>query len=384
MRRLRPRFAERGVALPMALIAMLLLAALMLAFLSLSASEPLIAANHLGKAQARALADGGVERSIWALSNPTNSAGLTDPLPSTLPSPFNGSTLVSLGVGGYTVSVGNGSTSTERTATSTGWVPNDTSPRAKHVIAATLTKLRNLDLPCALCVKGSLGAAGSATVDARPASACQGLIPKVGTYTTGATTGFGQGPRHVYGADGNNTPDQSTDYTQSADPASFDAFTLTNDELNTLKALAKANNAYYQGTVSFSSSNPLPNGVVFVDTTTGNNITPATPTSEYADVRIVSTTGMDASGWLIVNGGLTIDGNVTYRGLVYVQDDLSYRGTGSGGIYGAVVALGVADVTSDTTGNSQVTYDCDYVKNGNNTVPSSWFVKPGSWREVEG
>jgi hypothetical protein len=203
----------------------------------------------------------------------------------------------------------------------------------------------------------------------------------VGTYTSGTTTGFGQGPRHVYGA-GDDIPDLPLlDYKENQDPSTFDPFTLTNDELNLLKSIAKGNNAYYQGTVNFGSSNALPNGVVFVDTTTGNNITPSTPTSEYADVTL---TGADASGWLIVNGSLTINGNVTYRGLVYVQNDISYRGTGSGGIQGAVVAQSAADVTSDGTGNARVTYHCDYVKNGNGTVPTGWFVKPGSWREVEG
>ena len=365
----------------MALIAMLVLSALMLAFLSLSSSEPQIAANHLSKAQARAQAEGGIERTIWALSNPTNSAGLADPLPSTLPSPFDGTTLVSLGAGGYTVTVANGSASNEKTVTSTGWVPDNTSPRAKDVITATLTSLRdfNLDLPCALCVKGELEAEGNATVDARPSGSCAGVPPKVGTYTGEETEGFGRGQRHVYGADGNNTPDQSTDYTEDAAASSFDAFTLSNDELNVLKAIAKANNAYYQGTVSFGTSNPLPNGVVFVDTTTGNNITPSTPSSQYADVRI---TGADASGWLIVNGDLTINGNVTYRGLVYVLDEIDYRGVGTGGIFGAVVALGTGE--SEITGNSNITYDCGNVKNGNNTVPTGWFIKPGSWREVEG
>jgi len=367
----------------MALIVMLVLTVLMLAFLSMSTSEPQIASNHLSKAQARAQADGGIERTIWALSNPTDSAGLTNPLPLTLPSPFDGSTLVSLGVGGYTVTVANGAASNERTVTSTGWVPDNSTPRAKQVIAATLTALSdfNADLPCALCVKGALDASGNASVDARPSGSCAGLVPKVGTYTTGATTGFGQGQRHVYGADGNDIPDTPTDYTQLAATSSFDAFTLTSDELNILKSIAKANNAYYQGTVTFGSSNPLPNGVVFVDTTTGNNITASTPASEYA---VVTITGADASGWLIINGGLTIDGDVAYRGLLYVQDSVSYRGTGSGGIQGALVAHGAADITSDITGSAQITYDCDYVQNGNNTVPTGWFVKPGSWREVEG
>jgi hypothetical protein len=369
----------------MALIAMLILAVLLLAFLSLSGSEPQIAANHLRMAQARALAEAGIDRTIWGLTNPTDSAGLATPLPTTasalaaLPTVYTGSP-VTLGSGQYTLSLANGATSNEISATSTGWVPDSTNPKAKRVVTATLSSLRNfnLDLPCALCVKGDLDVDGNASVDARPSSAC---TAKVGTYTSGDTHGFGQGHRDVYGADGNNTPNQSTDYTENAAASTFDAFTLSSDELNILKSIARANNTYYQGSVSFGSSNPLPNGVVFVDTVSGNNITSSTSTSDYADVAI---TGADASGWLIVNGSLTIHGNVTYRGLVYVVDDFTYHGTGTGGISGAVVALGTAGSESEISGNSNITYDCGYVQNGNDTVPTGWFVKPGSWREVEG
>src|SRR2546423_2885932 len=87
---------ERGVALPMALITLVLLTTLMLAFAVLSQTEPVIAANQLRVSQARALAESGFEYAVWALSNPLDPAGLASPLPNPLPAAFNGTTFTVL------------------------------------------------------------------------------------------------------------------------------------------------------------------------------------------------------------------------------------------------------------------------------------------------
>ena len=57
---------QRGVALPMALLSLALLTTLMLAFATMSRTEPLIAGNQLRVSQARAQAESGVEHAIWA------------------------------------------------------------------------------------------------------------------------------------------------------------------------------------------------------------------------------------------------------------------------------------------------------------------------------
>jgi hypothetical protein len=204
----------------------------------------------------------------------------------------------------------------------------------------------------------------------------------VGTSSKDGTSIGGSGA--VYGGDGNNTANQASDYSQNQPSSLFDAFTLTQDDLSLLKSLAKANGTYYQGTQSFGS---LSNGITFVDTVSGNPIGNPPNASDLADVTI---TGANASGWLIVMGGITINGNVGYTGLVYAANDIVYRGTGSGGgITGAVISLNVVDtisttVDSSTSGNASITYNCDAVKTGGGTVPQGFFVKPGSWREVSG
>ena len=99
-RRLRSALAdERGIALPLSLIVLVLLTSLTLAFLAMSSTEPLIASNLQAGEQALALAEAGVERAIWALNNPTAAApaqGLITPLPASPPSPYDGLTAVSL------------------------------------------------------------------------------------------------------------------------------------------------------------------------------------------------------------------------------------------------------------------------------------------------
>jgi Tfp pilus assembly protein PilX len=69
---------EQGIALVMALIVMVTLAALIGVLAILATSEPQIADNQLPSAQARALAESGLQRALWALStgqtSPTRAA----------------------------------------------------------------------------------------------------------------------------------------------------------------------------------------------------------------------------------------------------------------------------------------------------------------------
>ncbi|MDP2700897.1 MAG: hypothetical protein Q8P98_02385, partial [Candidatus Rokubacteria bacterium] len=72
---------ERGAALPLAIVTLVLLSSLILGLSVMSATEPPIAANQLRTAQARALAEAGIEQALWALANPEAPNGLPDTLP---------------------------------------------------------------------------------------------------------------------------------------------------------------------------------------------------------------------------------------------------------------------------------------------------------------
>ena len=60
--------SERGIALPMAMIMLVVLTAMMVAFAVLARTEPTIAANQLATAQALHLADAGLQLAMWGLT----------------------------------------------------------------------------------------------------------------------------------------------------------------------------------------------------------------------------------------------------------------------------------------------------------------------------
>src|SRR5262249_48908942 len=133
------RLAEqRGVALPVALLALLIVSALVTGFVVLSASEPAIANNHLRVAQARAIAEGGIERAIWAL--PTGN--IAPPTGRTATAPYDGSELLIVAVGGPRVGAmriavssgesGSCPSAADRCIAAVGWVPDDTASVKAH------------------------------------------------------------------------------------------------------------------------------------------------------------------------------------------------------------------------------------------------------------
>jgi len=380
---------ERGVALPTALLALALLLTLMTAFAVLSMTEPVIAENHLKSARARALAEAGIERAIWALSNPTASpGGLSDPLPSQMPAEYSG-TFVSLSsLGGFTLNVTNGAVSNERTAVSVGWTPtndtSDTRPKGIKKIQTTVMKLRNLDPPCALCIDGSLEVSGSAVIDARSGQCSGGTPPVGGTMTTGTTTETGNA-HGIYGPGNDVANEVPGDIAASVSPSYF-SFKLSDSEITVLKNLAKVNGTYFQGIQTFSANPPFKNGIVFVDTTTGDPFTSSTPSSEAADVTVDGT--FSWSGWLIVAGSLTVRGHPTLTGLLYAQNDVTVRGTAE--IRGAVIgenrqtSAEKSKAESSETGSVTVTYDCSAVRDGGGTIAQGWFVKPGTFVLLDG
>ncbi|MBI3636382.1 MAG: hypothetical protein HY216_09235 [Candidatus Rokubacteria bacterium] len=397
---------ERGTILPTALIVMLVMSSLTMGLLALAANEPKVAANLVSGDQALALAEAGVENAIWAL-NHTAAAGIT--YPGTIPARYNNAlphvaigTLVAFDVGSYSITIV--PSGADATITSTGWLFDAAGqPRAKRTVTVVVTSLAPpnlpppsfLDPPGSLNVKGELQTTGNTTIDARP-STCGA---KVGAYTKDETEI--QGSAAIFGGDGNNQKNQTPgDYKQNQAASSFDPFTMNQDQLNLLKSIAKANGTYYgpgspppgsstyTGTVNFTSSPKVPDGIVFVDTISGNPIgTPPTA----ADLATVNVSGNGtSSGWLIVMGSIRMNGTVTYNGLVYAAND--FTGLGNLTINGSVVSLNKVDtvassVDSTSSGASNINYDCNTVRNaalGGNPPnrPSGFLIKPGTWHEL--
>lgn len=412
--RVRRSRDQRGVALPMAMIFMALLTVLMLSFAVLGQTEAVIGGNHMRVAQARAQAESGFERAVWALTqgiiNPGSADSLDNPLPAPPPAPYNGSVFVASGAtGGYRVLVENIS-ATERQIRSQGCVPDcDGGRRAHRRIVAIVERFPDfaLDTPCALCVRGSLGITGNSNVNATTDTSCGN---KQGSFTAGATTLSGNA--RVYGADANfGTPNQPTDYTQNVtDPTAFDGVTFSPKHFDKLRELAKLNGTYFgpgypngqpaaspswDGFVSFEAGNKLKDGIVFIDTKSGNDIPSDPSLQDPADLATVLIQGNpfvsdEFQGWIIVNGSLAISGNMKIHGLVYTTNDFIYNGTGTGYIEGLVVSQNLVDSAGTTigddatsSGNSRIRFDCDATRNSA-FVPQGFFLQTGTYRELEG
>ena len=384
---------ERGVAFPMALIVVAILSALMAAFAVLSMSEPQIGSNQLASAQARALAESGIERALWALtkgeSTPGAPGAIANPLPSPVPAPYDGSQFVQVGAtGGFFVTVAPGAQANERIVTSVGYVPDSTRPIAVKKIRTVVTRVKWLDPPCAVCAGGEepagfpteLRIGGTANIFANDTTAyCSGVTP-----TAAAAS---RGPIMTNGTPGISPPPGGQALWQNVPAANFSSFIFSDADIAVLKSLARARGTYYQGSQMWTS--PPPNGIVFVDTVSGNPFTNSSPASDQITVDISGTWTQAWSGWLIVAGSVQINGEITMSGLVYAQNDLTFHGLGSGGVTGAMISTNRKDVSStnidaEDTGNAPIRYDCKKVRNGGGAVTQNWFVKPGTYQEPSG
>jgi len=383
----------------MAMLALVLLSALIIAFSMLASSEPVLANNQLQVAQARAVAESGVERAIWALNNPANANGIPNPLV-TPAAPYDGSTTTAVmkdgvQVGVFTVSVTNGSVANERVIVATGWVPSDTAAnRVKQKIQVSVLQFlfSGFPPPAALTVEGEISIGGNTLIDSRADTTCGN---KAGSYSQGFTTVGGSGA--VYGSDGNNTQNQGTDVVQNVPDSNFAQWTLSNKDLDQLKKLAQANGTYYQGTVTFDASNRLNNGVVFIDTVSGSNIdvngANTTASSDFASVTIHGNAPSSADGifhgLLIVNGTVSISGDFQMYGLAYATNDFNYTGTGTGQIVGAVVSRNIRDtsastIDTNTGGNASIVYNCNYAKTGGGQSNPGFLPEKGTYKEISG
>jgi len=396
---------ERGVALPMALMTLTLLTVLMLALASLSRTEPVIAANHLRGSQARALAESGLEYALWALSNPANPAGLPSPLPEVTVPPFDGRTFVALDpTGGFTVAVASDAAGDphRRTISAVGWAPTNQAigarPRAHRKVTVDVVAVPRLGAraPCALCVRGPLTVTGNVAIDGRNRDPACGDDTKYGTFTRDTTTVTGSVA--IAGGAGASAQHQAA--------TAFDPVTLSPAALEALKTVAWRNGTYYGpgfprgGTVSdggatwdgrivFDASNPLPDGVVFVDTTDGGDVGAdparfATLAGARLDAGAFGTDGV-FRGWIVVNGSLELAAGLHVRGLVYAVDGLTYQTAATGRIEGLAVSLNIRETSGASIealggGELAVTFDCAYATAAG-LVPPGFLPIPGTYRE---
>lgn len=382
---------QRGAVLPLTMMILVVLSAVLIALSGLTGQEPLIASNHVMVVQAQALAEAGLERALWALSTPESADGI--PWSAKAPAPYDGSAFLGVAtesgalLGGYRLTV-TGEGDRQREVTVVGLVPGDVGPlgRARQDISATLIRLRFPAPPAGLSVRGGLTIGDGVTIDARADGSCG---DRAGTWSSGVTTAAAGA--QIHGRSGDTAiPNEPTDIRQEQPVGVFDELAFSAAELLALKAVARVRGTYYQGAVTFDAARRIPDGVIFVDTGSGQPITDATPASDLATVTIgdgAAGPGGVFRGWIIVNGSLSIAGDVTLRGLTYVADRLSQ--TGVARLVGATMVGHVRTATPSLVdarpaGDAAVAWSCEEGRTGGGLIPSRWMVKPGSYREVAG
>jgi hypothetical protein len=194
----------------------------------------------------------------------------------------------------------------------------------------------------------------------------------------------------VLGRTGNPAvPNQPADARQLQPTGPFDEAAFTPAELGALKAVARVRGTYYQGAMAFDAARPVPDGLVFVDTVSGQPITEATPDADLAAVSIGDGAGTGPGGsfrgWLVVNGSLSIAGSIALEGLVYAADRLSQ--TGAVRLIGAAAAGHVRStlpslLDARPAGGAALVWNCEVGRTGSRIIPQRWMVKPGSYREA--
>ncbi|HMH51887.1 MAG TPA: hypothetical protein VK548_16745 [Candidatus Acidoferrum sp.] len=430
-RRLRSALADqRGIALPLALIVMTLLTVLTLGFLGLTSTEPMITANLKRGEQALAHAEAGIERAIWALSNPTvDTAGANTKLTNldAIPAAYsNGAgqllfALTSLGqdapTGAYSVTITGAAPTTiiahgyvlrSGVAVPAGAAQINQADIAAHRVVQLQVNAggandrvggpaapADVKLPGALTVAGTVQLSGNSAVNGmdRAPDTPNNCAKKAGVTIRDKTKlSTGAEVDNTISLGGSTSPvgapsQQELGYTD------FAPYTLADAQLAALKALAQQQGTYIQPTSSSQFNLNVVNGLMFIDTVNGLPLgTPPDP-ARLASVKI---TGANNSGWLIVMGSIRIDGNVAYTGFVYAHNDLSYKGTGTGGIQGGVLTGNVLDsvatvVDTDASGNSQIYFDCEKVATGGGAFSQAVLdglnrsivtISKGTWREM--
>jgi hypothetical protein len=373
------------------MLSLMVLSAVLIGLSLLTGQEPLIASNHVMIVQAQALAEAGVERALWALSTPESPDGI--PWSAKAGAPYDGSGFIGvateLGVvlGGFRLTI-SGEGDRQREVSAVGLVPADPGPlgRARQDISATHIRLRFPAPPAGLAVRGDLTIGEGVAVDARADGSCG---DRAGTWSSGLTT-LGAGAQ-IQGRTGDTAiPNEPTDIRQQQPAGVFDNLAFSAAELQALKALARVRGTYYQGAVTFDASRRIPDGVIFVDTISGRPITDATPDADLAAVSIgdgAAGPGGSFRGWVIVNGSLSVAGDVTLEGLTYVADRLSQ--TGEARLVGVAMAGHVRStapslVDARPTGNAALVWNCEVGRTGGGRIPQRWMVKPGSYREAAG
>jgi Tfp pilus assembly protein PilX len=441
MNRLRQLLGnERGVALVLALMVLLTLTGLVLAFLSVSAFEPQISRNHSDTVRARYVAEAGLEYAFDTLATNISSwntylAGATcttgavlGTASSTLPglTSANGTFTVRVRndcnsgdnkITGVTVEASaNATTDTNNklVVTSTGAVGNATRTVTLVVSKAAVPPISgSLSFPG---VQSDVNFSGSAfLIDGRDyrmtdspgsptgtAPALYGIsvnpdLPALETQVEAALAANQQ--NDVRGRDETSSTNPPGT-TSGADTVQTDA-TLTSQAITDYVAALKAH-----ADISITSSPSSPYSIASIGSTCSTDVTSATCWGTTSKPKIVyikgdlpdlttQFTALDVSGTsegtgilIVEDGNVDISGGFRWNGPIIVTGNnvgIRYRGGGSQSVYGVVIvnelnADGGTNLEGDIRGNASLLYSSEALALVQDAL-SRRLVTTSSWSE---
>ena len=426
---------ERGIAVVVAMVALLALSALVMAFLSMSAFEPQISANLAAGTQARYLAEAGVEAAFDNLANTADwdTALLTATCTTGALAP---NTLLAMAIPGkttasgtYTVRVrndcfvGDATTSADNVLTgvtleTVANATNDTNNRLIVTSTGTIgtttrtvkVVIRKIQMPTINAALAFPGA--NADVDfSGSAFTIRGIDTAMGSETTNGTgpnvLGISVGDaanETVVQAGLANNQQNSVSGKSDTDPATTSTgagtvghdTTLTSatvsDFVSALKSAADisltANGSDFSISNMGSTCSTAPNGATCWGTTTDPKIVYLKGDSAGNGLDISGTSS--GTGILIIeNGTLDITGNFTWNGPIIVSGTgvkVRYHGGGNQTIWGGVIVNelsndGTTNLEADIAGNAKIFYSTEAIAAVMNGLGGRKFMSLYSWQE---
>lgn len=359
---------RRGVALPLALLGLVVVSFLVTSAIVTSGAELVVSSTHQTATSALYEADGAVERYVGIKA--AAAATSTDSLSPTLSQPEL--------LDGFDMHVARLSSSTQ---TASGMMsqrqlysvvarPHDGRGRSVGALVRTArdVKLFNLTVTSGLSVGGDVSITGTSTISDGRGTTC-GVASQNAVEVSSGSTITQEGTSTV---EGNQTV---MDYTKEQMVERL-LGGLTLQEAIAYASIKFGPGEYSQRSKSWDSSTgprtredkynwgcPANSGL---DCTTaaGNesNVAYYPMVAINANNGTVAIEGDHGQGVLIIyNGSVAIKGNMVYEGIIIVEQDLTIQGTSSGGgvkIEGAIVALGQnSSVEDNASGNATVVYN---------------------------
>ncbi len=366
---------RRGVALPLALVGLVVVSLLVTAALLTSSTELAISGAHQDATRALYASEAGIEGYVARLDSAFTAGNLTPPA---IPSPFNvpGGGQVQITMTRLQNLPSAGGVAGREVYCITSTPVGNASRKVGAMLEVTLTPNNlNLNINGAGSFGGAVEVRGNATISGQQQNAAlcsdQSQVPAIETSKEGSFKVQGGSATLIGGTNtttetkvqfqnrilGGYTPSQIANLAQIKFGTRFGKPAFAGKPNSEVNAKGTPLNWGCPGTMLAGTSRPCLSSVASMDTTYYPTV------AIDANGGTVDIQGDHGQGILVVvNGNLKISGNFRYKGIIIVEGALDVTGTVN--VTGAVIGLSTItvgktanDATSELGGTLNITYD---------------------------